>query len=268
MAHRKEISTALWKRIHPLIPVVPPSPKGGRPRVDDQSALNGIVYVLRTGIAWEDLPQELGYGSGMTCWRRLRDWQAAGVWHRLHQGLLAELRRADRLDFSRASLDAASVAFPPGGAYTGPNPTDRGKRGSKRHVITDRHGVPLAFCVTGANRHDSVVFEELVDALPSIAGKPGRPRRWPDKLHADKAYDMDRCRDHLKRRGMTPRIARKGVERNDRLGRYRWVVERTHAWFAGMGKLRTRFERRIDIHLALLSMACCVICLRRLPEFC
>ncbi|SCB05122.1 Conserved hypothetical protein [Xanthomonas translucens pv. translucens DSM 18974] len=86
MAHRKEISTALWKRIHPLIPVVPPSRKGGRPRVDDQSTLNGIVYVLRTGIAWEDLPQELGYGSGMTCWRRLRDWQAAGVWHRLHQG--------------------------------------------------------------------------------------------------------------------------------------------------------------------------------------
>ncbi len=152
--------------------------------------------------------------------------------------------------------------------HTGPNPTDRGKRGSKRHVITDRHGVPLAFCVTGANRHDSVVFEERVDALPSIAGKPGRPRRWPDKLHADKAYDMERCWNHLKRRGMTPRIARKGVERNDRLGRYRWVVERTHAWFAGMGKLRTRFERRIDIHLALLSMACCVICLRRLPEFC
>lgn len=91
--------------------------------------------------------------------------------------------------------------LPPGGPYTGANPTDRGKLGSKRHLITDRHGVPLAFCVTGANRHDSVVFEELVDALPPIAGKPGRPRRWPDKLHADKAYDMDRCRDHLKQRG-------------------------------------------------------------------
>ncbi len=128
----------------------------------------------------------------MTCWRRLRDWQAAGVWHRLHQVLLAELRRADRLDFSRDSLDAASVASPPGGAYTGPNPTDRG---SKRHVITDRHGVPLAFCVTGANRHDSVVFEERVDALPSIAGKPGRPRRWPDKLHADKGFSRQTCKN-------------------------------------------------------------------------
>ncbi|ENZ94497.1 transposase [Xanthomonas fragariae LMG 25863] len=155
------------------------SPKGGRPRISDQQALNGIVYVLRTGVPWEDLPMELGYGSGMTCWRRLRDWQAAGVWHRLHQVLLAELRRAQTLDLSRAGLDAASVASPPGGPYTGPNPTDRGKLGSKRHLIVDRNGIPLAVCVTGANRHDSVVFEELIDALPPIGGKPGRQRRWP-----------------------------------------------------------------------------------------
>lgn len=124
------------------------------------------------------------------------------------------------------------------------------------------------FCVTGAHRHDSVVFEELVDALPSVAGKPGRPRRWPDKLHADKAYDARRCREHLRRRGIRCRIARKGIERNDRLGRHRWVVERTHAWLAAFGKLRTRFERSIDTHLALLSLACCVICMRTLLAFC
>ncbi|WP_230078493.1 IS5 family transposase, partial [Xanthomonas oryzae] len=257
-----------WKRIESLIPQVKPSPKGGRPRLSDQQALNGIIYVLRTGIPWEELPWELGYGSGMTCWRRLRDWQVSRVWHRLHQVLLAELRRADTLDMSRASLDAASVAFPPGGSYTWPNPTDRGKLGSKRHLIVDRNGVPLAVCVTGANRHGSVVFEELLDALPEIDGKPGRARRWPGKLHADKAYDIDRYRNALKQRGIIARIARKGIERNDRLGQHRWVVERTHAWFAGMGKLRIRFERRIDIHLALLSLACSIICLRMLPGFC
>jgi IS5 family transposase len=109
-----------------------------------------------------------------------------------------------------------------------------------------------------------MVFEMLIDALPSIAGKPGRPQRWPGKLHADKAYDMHRCRDHLRGHGITPRIARKGVECNDRLGRHRWVVERTHAWLASMGKLRIRFERSIDTHLALLSLACCVICIRSL----
>jgi transposase len=110
----REISAALFRKIRPLLPVVKPSAKGGRPRLDDQMALNGIVFVLRTGIPWEELPQELGFGSGMTCWRRLRDWQAAGVWHRLHQVLLAELRGAGQLDLSRASLDAASVPSPRG----------------------------------------------------------------------------------------------------------------------------------------------------------
>jgi len=107
MTLRKEIPTALWKRIESLIPQIKRSPKGGRSRINDQHALDGIVYVLRTGVPWEYLPAELGYGSGMACWRRLRDWQAAGVWHRLHQVLLAKLRRADALDLGRASLDVA-----------------------------------------------------------------------------------------------------------------------------------------------------------------
>ena len=119
MGH-KEVSAALWKKLKPLVPEpAPRSPKGGRPRVDDQQALNGILFVLRTGIAWEDLPQELGWGSGMTCWRRLRDWQAAGVWHRLHMALLAELRGAGQLDFSRACVDGASVSSPRGASTRG-----------------------------------------------------------------------------------------------------------------------------------------------------
>jgi transposase len=114
MSRKKEINSALWTRLQPLLPVVKPSPLGGRPRLDDELALNGILFVLRTGIAWEDLPQELGFGSGMTCWRRLREWQAAGVWHQLHLTLLAELRGAGRLDFSRASIDGSSVPSPRG----------------------------------------------------------------------------------------------------------------------------------------------------------
>jgi len=124
------------------------------------------------------------------------------------------------------------------------------------------------FCVTAANRHDSVVFEQLVDALPDVKGKCGKPRRWPDKLHADKGYDFARCRQHLRRRGIKVRIARRGIERNDRLGRYRWVVERTHAWLAAFGKLRVRFERSVHTHVALLSLACSVICVRSLMQLC
>ncbi|QOK93665.1 IS5 family transposase (plasmid) [Ralstonia pseudosolanacearum] len=265
---RKKISNELWKALQPLLPVVKPSTKGGRPRVDDRAALNGILFVLHTGIPWEDLPKELGFGSGMTCWRRLRDWQADGVWERLHLALLKRLREHDPIDWSRASVDGATAAKPPGGEQTGPNPTDRGKLGSKRHLVVDRRGVPLALIVTGANRHDSVVFEVLVDAIPSVPGLSGRPRCRPDKLHADKGYDFARCRQHLRKRGICPRIARRGIEKNDRLGRHRWVVERTHAWLAGFGKLRIRFERSLDTHLALLTLACAVICGRFVDRFC
>ena len=99
----------LWAAIAPLLPPARPKPKGGRPPVPDRAALTGIVFVLKTGIQWEDLPAEMGCGSGMTCWRRLRDWQAAGVWARLHHVLLERLHGADKLDWTRASLDSASV---------------------------------------------------------------------------------------------------------------------------------------------------------------
>src|SRR5258706_8786617 len=104
------ISDALWTIIAPLLPSEPPQPKGGRPRtIADRAALTGIVFVLKSGIPWEMLPQEMGCGSGMTCWRRLRDWQRANVWQKLHEILLAELHAHDRLDWSRAIVDSGSV---------------------------------------------------------------------------------------------------------------------------------------------------------------
>ena len=105
----------LWARIEPLLPEEAPKPKGGRPRVSDRAALSGILFVLKSGIPWEMLPPELGCGSGMTCWRRLRDWQEAGVWQRLHEALLRELREYDQIAWTRVSVDAGSVP-PPRGA--------------------------------------------------------------------------------------------------------------------------------------------------------
>jgi transposase len=103
------VSDELWNVIAPLLPPEPPKPKGGRPRVPDRAALTGIIFVLRTGLPWELLPREMGCGSGSTCWRRLRDWQRAGVWERLHRTLLDRLGEADQIDWSRASLDSRSV---------------------------------------------------------------------------------------------------------------------------------------------------------------
>jgi len=113
------VSDELWEVIVPLIPAEPPKPKGGRPRVDNRAVLTGILFVLKTGIPWEMLPQELGCGSGMTCWRRLRDWQEAGVWEQLHRVLLERLSTVEQIDWSRACIDSGSVPAPGGAKKPG-----------------------------------------------------------------------------------------------------------------------------------------------------
>ena len=141
------------------------------------------------------------------------------------------------------------------------NPTDKGKKGTKRHAVTDRRGVPLAVMLTAANVHDSIVFEELIDAVEPIKGPGrGRPRKRPEKLHADKAYDDKKCKRALRKRGIKSRIARKGIESSEKLGRHRWIVERTLAWLAKYRRLTIRYERRDDIHEAFLHLGCLLIC--------
>jgi transposase len=125
---KRLVSDELWNAIAPLLPSDRPKPKGGRPRVSDRAALTGIVFVLRTGIPWELLPPEMGCGSGVTCWRRLRDWQQAGVWERLHRTLLERLGRAERIDWSRANLDSRLVPAKRGAKLRGPTPRIAGAR--------------------------------------------------------------------------------------------------------------------------------------------
>ena len=116
------VSDELWAIVAPLLPPEPPKPKGGRPRVPDRACLTGIIFVLKSGIQWEMLPQEMGCGSGMTCWRRLRDWQAHGVWERLHRVLLDRLGEAGQIDWSRACIDSASIPAKRGAISSGPTP--------------------------------------------------------------------------------------------------------------------------------------------------
>jgi transposase len=131
--------------------------------------------------------------------------------------------------------------------------------------VVDRGGVPLATLLTGANRHDSVVFDDLLDAIPPIKRPSGQRRKRPAKLHADKGYDYLRCRQALRRRHIQVRIARKGIDSSERLGRHRWVVERTLAWLNRFRRLTVRYERRADIHQAFLTLGCALICWTSLP---
>jgi len=190
----------LWDLVEPFLPILPRRPQGGRPRVSDRACLTGIVFVLRSGIPWQMLPPELGCGSGMTCWRRLRDWQRAGVWDLMHFALLDWLARSDQIDWSRAVVDSCSIRAVHGGDQTGPNPTDRAKRGSKRHLICDGRGVPLAVRLTGANRNDSQEALTLVDAILPLQGERGRPRRRPDCVVGDRGYDAEAIRAGLRTR--------------------------------------------------------------------
>ena len=113
------LSDELWAVIEPLLPPAPVSPKGGRPRVPNRAVLTGILFVLKTGMAWDQLPLELGCGSGMTCWRRLGEWQTAGVWAQLHRVFLDWLGDADQIDWSRAAIDSTTVPAPKGAKRPG-----------------------------------------------------------------------------------------------------------------------------------------------------
>ena len=197
----------------------------------------------------------------MTCWRRLRDWQAAGVWQQFHEILLAELNATDKIDWSRAAIDSSFVRALGGGERTGPSPVHRQKKGSQHHVLTDGHGVPLAATATAANVNGVTQLRGLVEAIPPVRGKPGRPRRRPDRLYGDRGYDSEPERRWLRRRGIEPLLTRRGTEHGSGLGVYRWVVERTLSWLHAKRKLRVRTDRRTDIHQAFLSLACSLICL-------
>lgn len=262
---RRLIDDELWSLVEPLLPPAKPrrATHPGRRPVAARTCLVGIVFVLKTGIPWEDLPAEMGV-SGMTCWRRLRDWQAAGVWDKLHAVLLARLHGAERIDWSRAVIDSSSIRALQRGGHTGPSPVDRRKPGTKHHLITDAGGIPLAVRLTGANRHDSTQLRALVQAVPPVRGRRGRPRRRPKALLADRGYDAEPHRRWLRQMRIRPRIARRRTAHGSGLGTQRWVVERTIAWLHQMRRLRTRFERRADIHQAFLTLGCVLICWRSL----
>jgi transposase len=131
--------------------------------------------------------------------------------------------------------------------------------------VVERQGRPLAACLSAANRPDAQFFAPLLDRIPPSRRPRGRPRRRPDKVHADKAYDTPPCRAALRQRRIKIRIARKGIESSERLGRHRWVAERTLSWISDFRRLAIRYERRDDIHEAFLHLACALICERSLP---
>ena len=258
------LTDQLWKRLQPLIPTPPRRYRfPGRRRVDNRAAVEGILFVVRTGIRWNDLPTSAfgararpagggcrtgtkpGCGSGCTrsCWLSCAP-LACWTWR------------------TRWSTPPRTCAQR--GDLTGPSPVDRGRPGSKHHLITDAAGIPLAVILTGGNRNDVTQLLPLLDAIPPIRGLRGRPRRRRRRVYADRGYDHDKYRRLLRDARHHPGHRPPRHRARLRTGPHRWVVERTFAWLHGFRRLRIRCERRADIHQAMISLACSIICLRNL----
>ena len=207
---RRLVPDELWVLAEPLIPGFDPRPQGGGTSpVDDRAVFTAIVFVLTSGCSWRLLPSSFGV-TVPTAHRRFSEWTKAGLWRRLHRAVLDELGSQGLIDWSRAVLDGASVrALIRGILLTGPYPVDRGKSGSKIHVLSDRAGVPLSVAVSAANTNVADALKPLVRAIPAITSRRGPRRRKPDKLHADKAYDHIELREWVRDRGIIVRIARK-----------------------------------------------------------
>ena len=243
---------------HHLPPEQPVSPKGGRPRVGHRVALRVIWFVLATGNRWEDVPRELGC-SGRTAHRRLRDWEEAGIWDRLHADLLRLLRQEGKLDTDLVVVDSVYVRAFGGGEQTGPSPVDRRKPGTKHTLMVSRSGVPLAIRTAGANASDHTQIIPLVLDFPRVGGRRGRPKELPDELHADRGYDCEATRWLLRWLGIEPHIARRKTAHGSGLGKVRWVVERTISWLKGLRRMRVRYDRLGVIQDAWTTLAASVI---------
>jgi transposase len=195
---------SLWEQIEPFLPKDESERNvqyAGRKPAEARKVMTGIIFALRTGVPWKDLPATSDFPSGHTCRRRLLEWHELGVWQRLLEELLSELRSHNRLDLRLSVVDSSSVRATQGGEKTGKNPTDRAKSGSKHHLLVDRSGIPLSATLTGANRHDITELLNLVERIPGIAGKVGRPVKRPKIVQGDRGYDSEPHRRSLKKRG-------------------------------------------------------------------
>jgi transposase len=258
------VTDELWNAVRQYITMSAPSPQGGRPRVPDRDCFRGILFVLREGIRWQSLPKEMGCGSGSTCWRRFRDWTAAGIWEQVHASLVATLGEQGGLNIHRVVVDSCSLRALQGGDHTGPNPTDRAKKGVKRHLLTDANGLPLVVQIGPANRRDEQWLPCLLWWLWVMIRASGQ--RLPKVFQADRGYGFAWSIALVLAWGMRSEVAERGSPHGSGLGRTRYVVERTHSWFMRFRRLIVCYERTEAHYQGFYQLAACVICVRRLRD--
>lgn len=263
---RFEITDQLWERMLPLLPKYDAAkPRGGRPRLNPRAVANAIFLVLRTGIQWLAIRKKSAGVSGRSAHRYFQEWVSHGVFQRLWQAGLHEYDQLKGIQWSWQPADGATCKAPLGGTATGPNPTDRAKRGTKRSLQTDAAGVPIGIALDGANRNDHKMFAETVASTPVARPSTKRVRQH---VPLDKGYDYPDVHRLLKRRGFESHIsprAKTKFHRTRQPGRRkarRWVVERTHSWMNRYRRLLVRWEKRDSNYLGFLHFVCAILAFR------
>lgn len=258
---------SLWQTVEPLLPQGKPRFKGGRPPKSDRQMFFAIFYVLRSGIQWNALPRCLGASS--TVHLRFQQWVEAGVFRELWTLGLMQSHIEGALDFGWQSIDGCQTKAPLGGQATGPNPTDRGKSGVKRNLLTDAGGLPIGLVVTGANVHDKTKVEAVLESMPLMPPLPSEED--PQHFCADKGYDYNDIRLLIERYGYTEHIKSRGEEQEAlRVPGYRarrWVNERTHSWMNRFRRILIRWEKKVANYEAFLYLVCAFIVWSRCVVF-
>lgn len=260
------VSDALWAVLQPLLPPHVNTHRfgGGRPRVPDRVCADAIFYVLRTGCQWQALDQT-DLCAHSTAHDRFQAWARAGVFLQLWRAGVEQFDELRGIDWDWLAMDGALTKAPLGGDQTGPNPTDRGKRGGKRSVLTEGHGVPVGAAMAGANRTDMKLVRATLESI--VAARPEPSEEQPQGLCLDKGYDYEEVRAILHEFGFTAHIRARGEEaqalkQEAGFKARRWVVERTHSWMNRFRRLLIRWDKQPANYLAFLHFACGLIAFR------
>jgi putative transposase len=259
-----KVSDEFWEKVEPLIPAAPSHAKGGRTRMDDRDAFAAMIYVLRTGIQWNAMPRQMGASS--TVHERYQEWERAGLFEELWRVGLLEYDELEGIEWEWQAIDGAMTKAPLGRGATGNNPTDRAKIGTKRSMLTDGAGIPLAVAVEGANRHDSRLLVATLDGIVVARPAPEEEEDSCSEQHLclDAAYDSDEVRQELEARSYEPHISpadkkerseRKEARQHPGGRARRWVVERTHSWLNRSRRLLVRWEKKTENYLGFIHLA-------------
>jgi putative transposase len=259
------IPDALWERVVPLLPALPSHPLGcHNPRVADRKAMDAIFFVLRTGCQWGALDATC-ICSHSSAHRRFQEWTSAGVFVNLWAQGLEEYDELKGLDWEWLAMDGAMTKAPLGGERTGRNPTDRGKQGTKRSLVTEANGVLVGLTVEGANRHDKKLVEATLESIPVERPEPTEAK--PQGMCLDKGYDDDDTRELVEEFGFTAHVRARGEEAKElkrEAGQKarRWVVERSHSWMNRFRRLLIRWEKKAENYFGMLHFVCAWITYR------